>query len=780
MFTAQEEPLVPTSRRNSRVDSAISSSTDAKHFDLFLKSINKIKSLAEAKRMKNDIDREFRRTKADIEVYEKNEGSRPKDLVAHLERMEHAEAKIAKRIKSLSVRGPEADADKSSARRWIAPTQDARPQDPADKSVELLSSEHTTLRDILLNPSALGYFMEFMDRRQQSRLVQFWVTVESFKDPLVEVESSDDGNGFQVDSLQYQTWPTAAEDVSMIWETYLSPTCQGGPIVQHDRLIGGIWTFVHHLNDQEDDVQTRSNRLDIARRGVFQLQKESYRQLEEDHFSNFVTTELYIKAATEINKAGQTVNSLVASGPQPAFRAPPSHPSSSHRRASPVTGKSFPAWRPFKASVDLGGPRRASAEQRKTYETQSSALSSSVHGQVPEPTLILHKARSWSISVAGKSPGPQVSDSALGFLVGPAGPESQDDNGKHLSLFGDTDHEMIASILSTESLLPNGRLPDEDGEQVESERIEALQAALTSIIDSPEQDDQAIRPKRLPTRNSGHELLRAFTATSRASSIAGSASVAVDKVTADTSSLSLESAATTAGPPGSTSPTRPKKVFDDQEDGEMTLNSMGDNDSLDQDPDPGMMQLAGPGDLFLAPAILRLERHIAKLADQDNILDKMIRAAELTGKQHELALLTSSQKDLRREKRTVEFQKKQFIEQQRENLLVPNRVRVLIPKTMTSIDNDRQVVRYIIEVQQFGEQGVLKHVWVVPRRYNEFWDLHQELKESYVMSGELRRKGIDLPGKKLVTSLSDTLIEQRRLALEDYLKVRNAYAVPLK
>lgn len=47
------------------------------------------------------------------------------------------------------------------------------------------------------------------------------------------------------------------------------------------------------------------------------------------------------------------------------------------------------------------------------------------------------------------------------------------------------------------------------------------------------------------------------------------------------------------------------------------------------------------------------------------------------------------------------------------------------------------------------------------------------------MSGELRRKGIDLPGKKLVTSLSDGLIEQRRHALEDYLKVRAARLIQM-
>ena len=420
----------------------------------------------------------------------------------------------------------------SSTKRWIAPTQHTRQLDPLDRSVEPAHPNPVSLRDVLLNSSALGYFMEFMDRRQQSRLVQFWVTVESFKDPLVEVESSEDEtNDTQIDSLQSRAWPTAAQDISMIWEIYLSPTCHGGPIVQHDRLTGGVWTFVNHLDDEGEDIQVKTRRLDVAIRAVFHLQKKAYRRLEEDHYSKFLTTELYLKAATEINKVGQAIEYIGTSGrgTVSSTNGPPSHPSVANRQPSGKSG-----WRPFRTSIDLGGSRRASAEQGKVLASPASALSASLHGSIPEGPAMLRKARSLSMSTSRKEfLGPEAGDPALGFLVGLESPASLDDADHQRSLFGAADQNMSASILSTDDLLPNGRLPDADGEQVETERIEALQAAPPPSSIPSEQDDRVIRPKRTSSRNSSHDLLRAFTATSRATSITGIASVAVDRVTAD-------------------------------------------------------------------------------------------------------------------------------------------------------------------------------------------------------------------------------------------------------
>ena len=78
-----------------------------------------------------------------------------------------------------------------------------------------------SLRDILTNPSSRSYFMEFMDRRNRSLLVQFWLTVESFKNPLESVDSDssdDDDEALRDPSLS----ATLKEDISMMNELYFS------------------------------------------------------------------------------------------------------------------------------------------------------------------------------------------------------------------------------------------------------------------------------------------------------------------------------------------------------------------------------------------------------------------------------------------------------------------------------------------------------------------------------------------------------------------------------
>ena len=63
--------------------------------------------------------------------------------------------------------------------------------------------------------------MEFMDRRQRSLLVQFWLTVESFKNPLESVDSgsSDEDDETLLDPAQSAT---LKEDISLINELYFS------------------------------------------------------------------------------------------------------------------------------------------------------------------------------------------------------------------------------------------------------------------------------------------------------------------------------------------------------------------------------------------------------------------------------------------------------------------------------------------------------------------------------------------------------------------------------
>jgi len=175
-----------------------------------------------------------------------------------------------------------------------------------------------------------------------------------------------------------------------------------------------------------------------------------------------------------------------------------------------------------------------------------------------------------------------------------------------------------------------------------------------------------------------------------------------------------------------------------------------------------------PGNLQLQTDIARLEAKVDELRAQEALLGALIRKAELTGDDAELRLLRKSQSTLGRELRTREFQKKQFETQAHENRLVPGRTRIAIQNTSTSEESgEGQIVRYLIEVQQLDENGsgAITSGWVIARRYNEFFGMHQKLRERYIAV-----RSLDFPGKRLVGTVSAAFLEARRAALEKYLQ----------
>ena len=182
------------------------------------------------------------------------------------------------------------------------------------------------------------------------------------------------------------------------------------------------------------------------------------------------------------------------------------------------------------------------------------------------------------------------------------------------------------------------------------------------------------------------------------------------------------------------------------------------------------LQLAVPGNLQLANDIEQLGARLEELRAQESLLGALVRKAELTGDAGELKLLRRSQSALAREIRARDFQKTQFETQARENKLVPGRTRVAIQSTSTGEGavGEGQVVRYLIEVQQLDENGsgAVASGWIVARRYNEFWTMHQKLRERYIAV-----RVLDFPGKRLVPgTVTQSFLDGRRIALEKYLQ----------
>jgi sorting nexin-25 len=88
-------------------------------------------------------------------------------------------------------------------------------------------------------------------------------------------------------------------------------------------------------------------------------------------------------------------------------------------------------------------------------------------------------------------------------------------------------------------------------------------------------------------------------------------------------------------------------------------------------------------------------------------------------------------------------------------------------------EDGKSVVRYLIEVQQLGVDGSFSSGWVVARRYNEFLNMHNKLRDKYGLV-----RNLEFPGKRLVPHLSTiNFVDTRRVGLEKYLQ--NLISVPM-
>jgi len=267
--------------------------------------------------------------------------------------------------------------------------------------------------------------------------------------------------------------------------------------------------------------------------------------------------------------------------------------------------------------------------------------------------------------------------------------------------------------------------PEDQLQREEERRMEAIKAALTDIMAlekeqtdkplQPEEVDQSLRPSKVVRTASNGRRRAVFSD--------------IDE----------------------------DNVDDDADD-------VGPDDSQS---DRGSYQLATPGDLQLSYEIARLGDNIANLQAQDTMLDNLIKKAELTGDTQELKLLMRSKSSMDRDLRELKFQKLQYEQQEAANRLLSDRTKVSIVNSTVGDEEGKSVVRYLIEVQQLAPDGSFASGWVVARRYNEFFNMHNKLRERYGLV-----RNLDFPGKRLVGALSGSFLDSRRVALEKYLQVR--------
>jgi sorting nexin-25 len=817
MASADPSSPVRTPRATrARQSASISMNTDSRSFDVFLKSISKIQNITEAKRLRNDVEREIRQVQARLSVEPTREVGKNKDkesiakakqMEAYLLRLESAKRKVDRKIGKLS---------------GTSPTADHSGRGDEGQADDLGTPLAPSLRDILTNPSPLSFYMEFMDRRKQARLVQFWLTVESFKNPLEEVDSSDDDEQLvysrlssSMQRLDEAGLNTMREDVSMIWAMFLDPATVTDAVPLRNKLFESIRAGAIGGSPEPSLSPVL---LDQARKATFRAQRDIYSAMLEDHFPEFRQTDLYRKAVIDLNKAAKKGSRVVQLGSRSseAISNPPESASAVLRQgslspissASPLPNTSSQSR--WLNQLGFGGNKSRGGTEPHSPATPVAARSrralasfqprSGKADDGPSPLTQpreLPRVRSWSIGLSNRSgdgaisptPTPSQSLHALGFLIGD---ETPDINGGRSALFATEDDDKM--VLSPDG----GRFPSEqDDEYVQIQRMEAIQAALTSIIDRDDQSRgipiaEETRPRASMDSNIYPRSIGSMDVANSADHWDPLGAVPTDSMSPDLHSgnrqfvgetgsrASMESRSRSLLAPHPA--VRPRKMFDSSEDAPIsgdlfrsaTSSSVPGFSSLEKNVSSDATPLTVL-DTRLSLEIARLGELLAKLDEQDLILDQMIRTADLTGKESELQLLLRSQSDLRRELRATRFRKMQYEQQEIDYRLDSERTKLTIPNaTVLAEEAGKQIVRYVVEIQQHSIEGELLQGWAVARRYNEFWDLQHALKASPAVGPELKARNLDVPSKKLLPTLTDTFVEGRRVALERYMRVSHS------
>lgn len=651
-----------------RVFPRLSPNDDERKFERFIRAIRQCGNLSDARRFRSEVASQLKRESM-TEDQDQN----------YLRRLETGKHLLDQRVGKLSAVG-----GMSLSR---PPQPDFRNGQAGSRTMD------ASVTDILRDASGLSYFMEYMDRQKLMTLVEFWIVVEGFRNPLEEDMVADDSF-----STSRSQWNDADRtDLAQIYEAYL-----GKPelnVSEQSRDV--VKSFLKAGNSA-----TRSEYLK-ARSVVLMAQSADLELMREKHFPNFKRSDLYYKYLTSDDSSSKL-------GPKPSAKAskPPSVDTIPESSAK-VSSVSRFATRSNSGAVGPG--RNSSFSNDLSFPSKVSESASNQHSRR---------------SLDGDRAAPLFED--------------------------DFDNEVLSrSTQSVDSEPFNAERDFGNQEQV----VEAMSAALNDIMIGEKKEDESFKPLFEPfvPNISPHRQLESARSSGDFVRIEASSNEK-ERVRPNLASLGLVNTSSRIGV------FTDNDLFDDEEkfleDEHADPEESPDEKSVDNE-----IHQAAPGDLGLAEAITALSMDIERLVTQESVVDTLTRKAELTNNGAELRILGKSRSSLQREIRRKELQRQQYIIQESDNSLF-GRANVEIKSIMVGKDADGQeFALYVIEVQRKAFENVSAASWAVARRYSEFHDLHQRLRNIYPAVRHL-----DFPRRRLVMKLQREFLHKRRVSLEYYLK----------
>lgn len=392
----------------------LTSGDNERKFEKFIRAIRKVNNLSDARRFRNEVASQLKRDSL----------SENQDPV-YLRRLE-----MGKRILDQKVHHLAAGGDRSGQ---TPPT--IRP------SASTSRLENATLIEILRDSSGLSYFMEYMDRQKLMSLVQFWLVVDGFRNPLEDDGHDDDE---QLPST-LQMWSDSDRlDLMQIHQAYLSKPELKVP----DSSKKTVREFLQAGKSASPAQYYR------ARRSILKAQGAVLEKMRSRYFENFKKSDLYYKclAAQEMSHANiptqptlqvqpptnRRASQSYQSKPKPISRlGPPAPNQASHRsgsvsdlRAVNVNGNGLDPLAVSRASVDEEPPNPLFEDDDGDNDGMLDSVQSldqeNSRGQVPDTQVV------------------QAVEQALTNILENYGPQTGED--LRASLFGGEDNTASPNI----------------------------------------------------------------------------------------------------------------------------------------------------------------------------------------------------------------------------------------------------------------------------------------------------------------------------------------------
>ncbi|KAA6411077.1 MAG: hypothetical protein FRX48_05388 [Lasallia pustulata] len=247
----------------------LSPNDDERKFERFIRSIRQCNNLSDARRFRSEVASQLKRESM-------MEGQDP----IYLRRLETGKRILDQRVAKLSAVG-----GTSSARM-------AQPNFGNGPAASRMANASVT--EVLHDAAGLSYFMEYMDRQRLMTLVQFWIVVDGFRNPLEEDIVEDE----EFTGAPLKWTDSDRLDLAQINEAYLSKP----EIKVSEKAREDVRSFMKAGRDATSMQYLR------ARSAVLTAQTAVLEELQDEHYPGFKRSDLYYKFLTSDDSSSKSTS----------------------------------------------------------------------------------------------------------------------------------------------------------------------------------------------------------------------------------------------------------------------------------------------------------------------------------------------------------------------------------------------------------------------------------------------------------------------------------------